>query len=109
MVLEYFSLGCWKDKSDRAIKGGLNGPRVDDSNSVHACFERAQSLGYTVFALQDGNQCFTSKDAGKTYNKYGTATNCKNGKGGDWANAVYKIGNEAFDSTENFLYPTFVY
>ena len=28
-----------------------------------------------------------------TYNKYGSSGNCRNGKGGPWANDVYKINN----------------
>ena len=34
------------------------------------------------FAVQNGNECFTSPDAGETYNKYGETTGCMNGSGG---------------------------
>merc|ERR1712168_961645 len=47
--------------------------------------------GFTVFAVQWDWECYTAADAEKTYTKYGTASNCKNGTGGIWANDVYKI------------------
>ena len=93
----YTSLGCWKDKANRAIDGGY--VRVTDSNPVRACFLRAVSSGSTVFAVQDGNACFAaSPTAGDTYKKHGTTKTCANGRGGPWANSVYQIGIEHFHS-----------
>ena len=43
-----------------------------------------------IFAIQDGGWCAAAKDF-KGYRKYGKANNCKNGKGGGWANNVYRI------------------
>ena len=96
-IPNYTSLGCWKDTAERAIDGGHE--PLPGSNPVQACFERARSLGNSVFAVQAGNQCFAaSSTAGDTYKKYGPATNCANGRGGGWANSVYHGGIEKFYS-----------
>ena len=50
-------------------------------------------FGYTVFAIQDGGQCFGSPTAQSTYAKYGTSTKCSHGKGGPMANNVYRMKN----------------
>ena len=41
--------------------------------------------------FQNGGWCAASSTALETYNKYGAASNCADGKGGGWANDVYKI------------------
>ena len=43
-----------------------------------------------IFAVQDGGWCAGGKTL-NNYKKYGKATNCRNGKGGGWANDVYRI------------------
>ncbi|XP_078693730.1 uncharacterized protein LOC144923229 isoform X2 [Branchiostoma floridae x Branchiostoma belcheri] len=96
---EYTTLGCWRDTSDRAIPI-LEGTdlRLDGSHyhertrAIEKCYQVALSLGYTVFAVQDGGQCFGSADGHNSYNKYGPSTACAaDGRGGQWANQVYKI------------------
>ena len=57
------------------------------------CHERAKKLGNTYFAVQANKQCFTSKNAGQTYQIYGITTGCKNERGGEWKMNVYKITN----------------
>ena len=52
---------------------------------------RAALLGYTIFGLEVGVECYTAADAELTYKKYGPATNCTGGVGGQWALNVYKI------------------
>ena len=92
-------LGCWKDynKPNRAISGGNRLPQFWNSytyNSrdlVEDCRNYAESRGWTVFAAQFQTECFTSADAGSTYQKHGQATNCENGKGGANAMNVYMI------------------
>ena len=82
----YNSLGCWKDASARAIDGykGVLG--------VQGCYEEAKSLGYTVFGVQYGGQCFTTATADDTYTKYGAGKGCSSaGTGGTWLNEVYRI------------------
>ena len=47
--------------------------------------------GNQYFSTQYQKQCFTHANAKNTYNKYGPSTKCQNGKGGVWANDVYRI------------------
>ena len=52
----------------------------------------AKMLGYSMFAVQDGGQCFSSSSTTKDYFKYGESSNCVGlGKGGPLANDVYEI------------------
>ena len=101
---EYTSLGCWKDKSIRAI-GTLEGSSsfLDGTNyhsredAIQKCYQAAKSLGYHVFAVQDGGWCASSATAKSTYKKYGASTACNaDGKGGPWANDVYEIKQGTF-------------
>ena len=43
-----------------------------------------------IFAVQNGGWCAAANTLGR-YRTYGKAGNCKNGKGGAWANNVYRI------------------
>ena len=81
------SLGCWRDTGNRAIAGGIrfNSLNVDD------CMKYAADRGWSVFAVQYNSECFTAPDAEHTYRKYGGANNCAHGRGGGWANSVYKV------------------
>lgn len=58
---------------------------------IQRCADAVKKLGYIVFGVQYGGQCWSSPNAEETYNKYGLATNCANGLGGSWANDVYKL------------------
>ena len=90
---EPVSLGCWKDATKRAISGGI---RFTSDNPIEDCQIYAASLGYDVFAVQYGGECFTSSDADTTYQKYGKSRNCqKDGRGDNWAQNVYRI-NKCF-------------
>ena len=97
----YNLLGCYKDKNDRAI-ASLEGTNPilrlllgrtyrQRANKVEKCYKVSQSLGYKVFAIQDGGECLGSNTAEKTYNMYGKSTACSNGLGGAMANSVYEI------------------
>ena len=90
----YFNdIGCWKDTEDRAIKG-----LQPDVVGIYPCYERANALGYTVFAVQYGGECYTTSTAAETYNKYGHSTGCaQDGTGGNWAQEVYQIGKIDID------------
>ena len=97
----YQSLGCWKDDIPRVmptLEGNGNVSFVLDehykrrSNEVQKCYKAALSLGFRVFAVQDGGQCFSSSSAESTYQKNGPSTAClKDGAGGPMANEVYKM------------------
>ena len=92
----YKSLGCWKDKPRRAI------PQIDGSDArirgnyrarkdaINKCFHVARERGNKIFAVQHQGWCAAAKNL-KGYRRYGRAKNCKNGKGGGWANNVYLI------------------
>ena len=86
IVLPITSLGCWKDYTDRAIANGFHG-----TLGIQGCFERAKLLGYQVFAVQYGGECYTSSEAAETYNKYGSCDICEGGAGGIWCQDVYQI------------------
>ncbi|XP_019646188.1 PREDICTED: transmembrane cell adhesion receptor mua-3-like [Branchiostoma belcheri] len=95
----YKSLGCWIDTEDRAIDTLEGTDTLLDTfnyhkrpNAVHKCYQVALSRGFTVFAVQNGGQCFSSKTAQDTYWKYGRSLSCGyDGKGGPWSNQVYQI------------------
>jgi len=92
------NLGCWKDKAKRAIPTlekldkVLDGRYWRRKDAMHKCVEAAYRRGYDVIAIQARGQCFGSRDAEKTYKKYGPQRTCKkDGKGGSWGNQVYRI------------------
>ena len=45
-----------------------------------------------LFAIQHGGWCAAAPNF-KGYQKYGRSNKCRNGKGGPWANDVYRITN----------------
>ena len=95
-------MGCWADTAIRAIPT-LEGQdaRLDSSywtrvDPLEKCKAAAESRGWTVFALQNGGWCASSREAGDSYQKYGSSLNCAaDGEGGPWGNAVYQIGEVA--------------
>ena len=93
----YKSLGCFKDEANRAIaslegtNSILDGHYRNRENHIEKCYKVSLSLGYKVFAIQDGGQCFGSATAKDTYKDYGASTECANGRGGPMANTVYEI------------------
>jgi len=83
-------LGCWADRGARAIPGKI-GDFKARPNPIMDCSKLAKLKGFPGFAVQDGGQCFATKYILKTYKKYGPSRNCRNGKGGGWANNVYQF------------------
>ena len=48
--------------------------------------------GYSMFAVQNGGWCASSRLAEETFNKYGRSSACRSdGEGGPWANQVYEL------------------
>ena len=96
---EYTSLGCWKDRTWNFAIPTLEGSSSfygsnyrNREDAVQKCYQTAKSLGYHVFAVQEGGMCVSSATAKSTYKKYGASTACKpDGKGGRNANDVYEI------------------
>jgi len=102
--MEYESVGCFKDSSERAIESVEGFHRYFPSVSllfydyktrqqaIQKCAVFAKLKGYKMFGIQDGGFCVTSASAHETYNKYGESKDCKSdGKGGPWANQVYRF------------------
>eukprot|EP00392_Amoebophrya_sp_AT5.2_P000540 g541.t1 len=96
-------VGCFEDKSQRAMRG----PRPDGRLTVRQCEEecRKKAGDMRFFALQFGTQCFC--DHGKGFQQYGEKpeTDCQEPAGspkcidpvadkfcgGSWRNAVYTV------------------
>ncbi|KAI8522215.1 hypothetical protein Bbelb_019690 [Branchiostoma belcheri] len=97
-VLQYTSLGCWRDSGSRAMaylegtNSLLDGDYQSRHHAIQKCYLAALSRHFTVFGVQHGGQCFGSADGINTYNRYGPTTTCaEDGEGGAWGNEVYKI------------------
>ena len=96
--VKYESLGCYKDKSVRAIPSMERSDALLKDNysqrnhAIQKCAVAALSRGYKMFAIKDGGMCVGSLNAHKVYGKYGKSQDCKNdGKGGAGANQVYNL------------------
>jgi len=87
-----YDANCWNDREERAVGSELIRINKDNIQAINKeCMNKAIERKDTVFAIQDGNACFTGK--GDTYKKYGHATGCGEG-GGSWKQRVYKIGRK---------------
>ena len=100
------SLGCWKDTGNRAmwiggIPGGSGMPTV---SSVEECATYCGEHGSSIYAVQDGAQCFCAvgdEPHSGGFKTYGTSLNCtkpctgndEETCGGSWANEVYKTSS----------------
>ena len=88
-------IGCYGDKSTRAMTGWLDGSQKYTSAT---CQQAAASKGMQYYGLQNSKsgtnaQCFTSNNLSQTQ-QYGVASNCTkisdgSFSGGGWSNAVY--------------------
>ena len=75
-------------------------PGSPETFDTQECSKRVHEKGYEYFAVQDGNTCWSSADAGETYDLYGKANGCTNGRGGPWMNSVYII----IDNSKAFFF-----
>ncbi|KAJ7387609.1 hypothetical protein OS493_000944 [Desmophyllum pertusum] len=92
-------IGCYKDKSARAIpvllynfRGAIDWYHMD--NTINDCAKKAQEIGFKLFGVQYYGECWSgSADDVAQYDRYGSAPpkNCWNGVGKLWTNYVYKI------------------
>ena len=95
-LLDFTSLGCWKDTRNRAIPHlertdpGITGNYQKRKDAITKCMQVAKERGMAIFAVQNGGRC-AGDNVLSGYKKYGRASNCKDGKGGSWANDVYRI------------------
>ena len=106
----YKSLGCWKDTGNRAVPTlegkdkRLSGSYSSRDYAIDLCYQSAKARGYHIFAVQNNGWCAGMRGTTR-YQKYGKVTNCKNGKGGSWANDVYQIGELPVDKIPFTLFP----
>ena len=103
------SIGCFKDTSRRAIpvlEGKsplLRGNYKRRRFAIRKCALLAIRRGYPLIGVQDGGQCTSGVRALRTFAKYGRSNRCKNGKGGPWANNVYRVIGECKGSRDGDL------
>ena len=66
----------------------------NDPNIVKVCSQKASALGFSVFGVEAGGQCFSGPNAGVTFKKHGQAPDgdCPNGEGANFRMSVYKFG-----------------
>ena len=88
----YRKIGCFVDKSKRAITYSGKTFTGTPAEKINKCATLASCRGFDTFAVQYGGQCFTGPDAKNTYKKYGEGFGCHNGLGGTWRNDVYFFG-----------------
>ena len=97
MIFPVQRVGCFRDTSRRAIpliEGSspmLRGNYKRRANAIGKCSSEAIRRGYRLVGVQDGGQCFSGPRALRTFAKYGRSNRCRNGKGGTWANDIYRI------------------
>ena len=96
--LHYETIGCFQDRSSRAIPtlegqdSILDGSYIAREDPIEKCYQAAKKRGFHVFAVQNGGWCAASSSAAKTFDKYGKSSACKSdGEGGPGANQVYII------------------
>ena len=107
-------MGCWKDTWDRAIPLiEKKHPMLyeDDyktrTNALMKCAEAALDNNFGIFSVQNGGQCFSGKDADKTYMKYGVSDSCKGKPSSFQPNGPLTIGLSANCVSKQFV-PTLV-
>ena len=109
----YTHLGCWKDTARRAvpqIEGSdprIRGNYVRRGDAINKCYQVARQRKMIIFAVQNGGWCAAATNL-NGYRKYGKAGNCKNGKGGPWANDVYRITNPIKPATPKGMIILFI-
>lgn len=95
-TVQHRYLGCFKDVSySRAMPELLHTFSLLSNKDIKdLCFLDTLKKDCQAFGVQFGGQCFTGPSAHLTYSKYGKASNCKDGRGGTWANDVYLVNGE---------------
>jgi hypothetical protein len=81
--------GCYKDKSNRALKNMIG------TGNINECVKLAKEKGYDTVGLQFKNQCWAGDQGknGNDYDKHGKQTNsseCNISNVGAWTNVVYQ-------------------
>lgn len=83
-------MGCYKDSLPRALPDYYE----TQGKTIEECFKKAVQLGYEMFAIQNGGECWLDNRKQNNYAKYGKSDKCQGLAGGHWANSVYRITSE---------------
>ena len=93
-------VGCFRDKHRRALpvrimllRGVYRGFGL-----VNRCGRIALRKGYRVFSVQNHNECWSGRNAHKTYGRYGRRRGCSHWTGTAWGNDVYRIRGGELDN-----------
>lgn len=94
----YVSLGCFADSSKRPrplpILIANKRSQIDWYNlkkTIQACAEEARQRRLEYFSVQFFGECWSGKNAGKTFFRDGPSDQCYEGVGRRMTNAVYRI------------------
>ena len=86
-------LGCFRDRHRRALprlilrlRGHFRGFKL-----VNRCGRIALRRRYKVFSVQNHNECWSGRNAHRTYGRYGRRGGCRYFTGTAWGNDVYRI------------------
>ena len=95
---QYRHEGCYRDNSNSRALPTETATYYFSSKTyaIKLCNLAAYRKGYEVFGVQAGGECWSMANASKatantTYNRFGSATNCKDGAGESLANDVYEV------------------
>ena len=69
LAVNYYHVGCYKDKSARAIPKSL-GVWRNDNKLIEKCAQAAKQAGYSAFAIQFKSECWSGPLAHMTYSIY---------------------------------------
>jgi hypothetical protein len=87
-VSRWKDAGCWKDNETRMIPN-----RADGVHTIESCRTRANTVNANVFALQNGDECYTMNEPNLNspiYKSLGPAGSCSP-QGDAWVNRVYSL------------------
>ena len=90
MRLHRSDLGCWQDKTNRTIAGGIR-LTSNSSSILEDCYQYTVLNNWTIFGVGFRKHCFTAASANDTYQKFGKSDKCVHGIGGNRALSVYRI------------------
>ena len=83
------NIGCYKDDpSNRAFKTVYKGEKNKIIRTL--CRKLALKRGDSYFGLEGGSNCYTDNDPANI-KRYGLATGCVDGKGGNFMVNVYRV------------------
>ena len=90
--MQYRSLGCWNENPNAVTPLFIGKDYTKKANPAQLCYEDAVGRGDDMFALRNGGWCVQVPN--NDYETYGKAENCRDGKGGAWANNIYQVGGK---------------